>query len=201
MLKDNTTFRQKAALRRKVLAEVKNPVVMETHGGYGELYKACYRSIERGVVFEKKPEAVAYLCRQRPTWAVYEADCVKALQHGAGNHLEITLLDLDPYGSPWDAIGAYFSSARPFAKQMHVVVQDGLRQHIRRAGAWHVGVLKDMVLRFGNDLQDQYLEVCRVMMAEKSASAGYTLAHFKGYYCGALQQMTHYWAVLQKSGS
>jgi hypothetical protein len=199
MLRDNTTFKQKVALRRLALAECAEPVIMETHGGTGELYKACYRRFPAGVVFEKDEERAARLCRQRPTWSVYEVDCVDALTHGAGNHLEINLLDIDPYGEPHSTLAAFFHSDRPFAPTMQVVVNDGLRRNIKLGVAWRVHVLQNAVLKFGNDIYDQYLEVCRSLMEEKAARAGYTLTAFKGYYCGHLKQMTHYWATLTQS--
>jgi len=203
MQKDNSTFRQKAALRRALLREVTEPVVMETHGGIGALYRACYSRVTRGVVFEKDERKSSLLASQRPTWAVYEADSERALQVGAGAHLTVNVLDLDPYGEPWPCVKAFFTSERPFAPRMWVVVNDGLRQKLRVGGAWSVESLRAAVARFGNDLHGDYLAVCRWLLAEHAKAAGYTLRRFNGYYCGegtgAGQQTTHYAALLEQA--
>ena len=52
--KDNSTFRRKAALRTAALGELHDPVILETHGGYGKLWERCYRHVGQGVVFENQ---------------------------------------------------------------------------------------------------------------------------------------------------
>ncbi len=189
----------KTSLRTSTLARLDStPVVMETHGGYGEIFKRCYRGVASGVVFEKKPNKAEILARQRPTWAVYEADCVKALGADAGGHLEINVLDVDPYGEPWPVLTAFFTSDRPRAQQMAVVVNDGLRQKVKMGGGWSTGSLKAVVSRYGNDkLYANYLDVCRELLEESVSQAGYGLTHWGGYYCGYAKQMTHYAALLE----
>jgi hypothetical protein len=200
--KDNQTFREKKALRKAVLTELATlydipvPVVIETHGGRGELWKACYPTLERGCVFEKDPVKAARLGKQRPTWAVYEADVVPALEGGAGAHLTADLLDVDPYGGCWDTIGAFFRSARPFAPVMAVVVNDGLRHSLSLQRGWATEALAGAVARHGNDLFPIYLEVCEELMAEKAAYAGYRIDRFSAYHCGDKQFMTHFRAIL-----
>lgn len=99
---DNSTFTEKVTLRRKALTlldewGVDEPVVMETHGGEGHLFDACYSHLGDGVVFEKDPIKVTRLARQRETWAVYKSDCVEAVRAGAGKQWVVDLLDTDPY--------------------------------------------------------------------------------------------------------
>lgn len=196
---DNSTLRLKVQLRRNALREISDPVVMETHGGWGRIFECCYRQLPTGVVFEKLPEKAARLAAQRPTWAVYEADVVRALASGVGAHLPVNFLDLDPYGEPWPAIAAFFSSARPFAPRLALVVNDGLRQKLRMNGGWHVASLERAVARRGNAaLYRDYLDVCRELVAEQAAKAGYAIKRWAGYYCGAHQNMTHYAAVLER---
>ena len=103
--KDNTTFRHKVALRRQALALLENPIILETHGGVGKLYRALYAGMA-GMVFEKDERKAEILAGQRPTWAVYHADCVMALQAGAGSWLPINFVDCDPYGAPWTTLHA-----------------------------------------------------------------------------------------------
>ena len=186
-------------LRRFAVAQLRDPVVMETHGGYGRLWEACYAHLAHGIVFEKDSERASHLVLQRPSWAVYEADSEAALRLGAGAHLEVNLLDLDPYGDPWPTIAAFFASDRPRAPEMFVVVNDGLRMSARLRTAWHTGSLAPIVGKYGNDLGPVYLDVCEELMRENGAKAGYQLEAFSGYYCGHLGNMTHYLARLTLS--
>lgn len=203
--KDNQTFRHKKALRMKALEllrerGIEQPVVMETHGGAGKLWNACYSMLPQGVVMEKDAAKAARLGKQRPTWAVYECDCVEALQAGVGAHLTIDLLDCDPYGEVWPTLDAFFTSERPLAPVMALVVNDGLRQTLALGRAWATGSLRDVVARRGNDLHPVYLDVCEELVNEKAASAGYRIDRFAGYHVGDKQNMTHFLAVLVKDG-
>lgn len=201
MQKDNSTFEQKSALRIKALREIANPVVMETHAGYGKLFARCYAHLKDGVCFEKKAEKAEALAKQRPTWAVYEADCVAAIRAGVGSHLEVNFLDLDPYGEPWPVLDAFLESERPKPERLVIVVNDGLRQKLKLQGAWKVHSMQAIVARRGNgDIYSQYLDVCRELMQEKAAKAGYRLRRWTAYYAGHNENMTHYAAVLERVG-
>lgn len=170
---------------------------METHAGAGHLFMSCYQHITHGVAFEMDPDKTAILARQRPTWAVYECDCVPALRAGVGGHLPVNFFDLDPYGEPWPALDALFESARPWPARIGVVVTDGLPPKIR-IGAWNVSSMAGMVARYGNKLADVYLDVCRELLSEKAAQRNYRLVRWAGYYCGSAKRMAHYAAVLEK---
>jgi hypothetical protein len=197
--KDNSTIRLKVALRRNLLKEIEKPVVMETHGGFGKIFTRCYSEIASGVVFEKDQAKASFLAKQRPTWAVYECDCLVALAGGVGSHLPINFIDLDPYGEPWPVLDAFLESERPFPDRLAIAVNDGLRQSLKMNGGWHVGSMESVVQKYGNDvLYDQYLNICKELLKEKAAQAGYHLRRWAGYYCGHADQMTHYAAVLEK---
>jgi hypothetical protein len=196
--KDNTTFKQKAALRTRMLKEINNPVILEAYGGWGKLYRFCYFGIAQGVVFEKDPAKAAALASDRPTWAVYECDSVYALSVGLGKHLPVNFVDFDPYGDAWPAIQAFFESDRPRPDKIAVVVNDGLRSKVK-ISFWDVRSLQGMVSKYGNDyICSHYLEICQELMQEHADKAGYKLRKWTGYYCGHAQQMTHYGAVLEK---
>ena len=195
--KDNSTLRLKAALRRSLLAQIDQPFVLETHGGFGHIYRQVYHNVPVGVVFEKDPEKTAVLAKQRPTWAVYEADCEIAITDGAVDDWPFNFVDLDPYGEPWPVLDAFLQSDRPRVDSLWIVVNDGLRQKLA-IGAWDVGSMQSIVERFGNDLHGRYLDVCRLLVKEKADQAGYRLAAFAGYYCGHGKQMTHYLARLDR---
>lgn len=191
MQKDNSTLRQKVNLRQWLIKQVDNPVVLETHGGYGRLYDRCYRHVEQGVVFEKDPDKSAKLAQQRPTWAVYECDCEVALRAGVGSHLLVNFVDLDPYGEPWPIIDALFEGLQ-FGEKLYLVVNDGLRQRLKIA-SWEVKSMHGMVAKYGDRaIYSNYLDICRELLEEKAGQRGYQLAGFTGYYCGYLGQMSHY---------
>lgn len=185
-------------MRLRLLREIEQPVILETHGGWGRVYLDCYSRFA-GCVFEKDPSKAEYLAKQRPTWAVYEADCIRALQAGAGAHLVVNFLDVDPYGDPWPVLAAYFGSRRPFASRLAVAVNDGLRQKVKTGGGWDVGSLADAVTRWGAaQAYKHYADICAELMQEQAARAGYRLRQWVAYYTGHAQQMTHYGAILER---
>jgi len=196
--KDNSTFNQKVILRKRALLRlgILRPIVMETHGGEGRIWETCYAHLHRGVVFEKDSDRADLLARQRPTWAVYEADSELALADGVGAHVTVDLLDVDPYGSSWETIEAFFISERPFAPKMVVAVNDGLRESLEMAQGWKTKSLQPVIDRHGNNLYPIYLEVCRELMEIHTAKAAYQVESFAGYYCGIRGKMCHFLAVL-----
>lgn len=183
-------------LRQLVMKRIADPVVMETHGGFGHIGNVVYAGVRTGVVFEKDEARADVLARQRPTWAVYNVDSERALRAGAGAHLMVNMLDLDPYGDPWPTLEAFFTSPRPRAAELHLVVTDGLRAKVRMRAAWSGNTLAEMVRRYGNELFPVYLDVCRELLGQKAGAAGYTVAGFHGYYAGKMNGMTHYAARL-----
>lgn len=200
---DNSTIRQKVALRRHALTDLaalgmSTPVIMETHGGEGAIWKQLYEPFPQGIVFEKDPRKASVLGMQRPHWRVYECDCVEALQAGVGGDLPINLLDCDPYGSPLDPLSAFFTSRRDFAPVLAVTVNDGLMQKIRLGGAWTVKRLQPMVEKYGNDLLTIYETVCREVLAEYAGHAGYSLSRFLWYATGNMKQIAHYYALFKR---
>lgn len=181
---------------------------METHGGYGVIWQRCYSDIADGVVFEKDPDKTRILGIQRPTWAVYECDCIAALGAGVGGHLPVNFVDIDPYGEPWPAIDAFFQSERPFPPTLGIVVNDGLRKRLM-IKAWDVASMESSVARYGEKgVHGRYLEICQELLKEKASQRGYTLTRWAGYYCGhaggntaaiGTGSMTHYAALFTRS--
>jgi len=196
--KDNTTYLKKVHLRRSALSTVEDPIVMETNGGEGKIFERVYSHIISGVVFEKDPRKSTILGKQRPTWSVFECDCVGALSSNVGNHLDVNFLDIDPYGDPWKIVSAFLESDRNLPKILNIVVNDGLRQKAQLGGAWKASSLTSVVERFGNNIYGKYLDVCQFIMNEKASQHSYRMTRWHGYYCGYGNNMTHYWAVLEK---
>lgn len=197
--KDNSILNLKVILRRKARKLILAPVVMETHGGIGKLFSVCWSDIRQGVVFEKNPYKSLWLARQRPTWSVYEADCVSTIANGAGRHLPVNVLDVDPYGDPWPVISAFLESDRPHPKNLVIIVTDGLRLRMKLGGAWSMSSLESVVAKFGNDIYKNYLDCCKWLLNQKAEKAGYRLRRFGGFYCGYDKQMTNYLALLEQA--
>ena len=200
---DNLTLRQKVMLRQTALAMLRGetPVVCETHGGRGDVFASVYTGVECGAVFEKDPDKSVLLAAQRPTWSVYEADVEIALAAGAAAHLTINLLDVDPYGSAWETIEGFFTSRRPRANRVIVVVNDGLRFRARGGSAWQVERLAPFAARYGNHAvwRDYPTRICRELMDEMAGKGGYTVRRFESYATGIEQKLVHMLAELERT--
>lgn len=198
---DNSTEARKIRLRRSALREVERPSIVETHGGDGVLYRACYATHQRGVVFETEERRADLLSEQRPGWAVYHTDCAEALAAGVGFQFNPNFFDLDPYGQCWPAIDGIFAGLKVKPPRLVFVVNDGLRQKVRVQESWTMGTLEEMVLKYGNDrLHKMYLQICQELLDEKARAAGYAVKRWTGYYCGDKHDMTHFAAVLDLVG-
>lgn len=198
--RDNATLKQKIALRQRALAILKErgiaPVILEAFGGGGELWKACYSHVPHGAVFEIADTKIEKLARQRPSWSVYQADCVTALAAGVADHLTFTLIDADPYGSVLPVLDAVFSHPRPLSDTLVLVTNDGARQAVQVGISWKIGLLKPYVERFGNDLYPVYREVLAVAIEDYAARAGYAVESHASLYSGAHDNMAHGLTVL-----
>lgn len=193
--KDNSTFAQKVRLRRVALAAAVEGPILETHVGYGRIGERLY--LERcGVAIDKKLTACEHVATTRPHWRIYQGECEKVLASGLAADLPFALVDLDPYGNPFDVIDSILSPGRRLADPLQLVVNDGARQTVRIGGAWHMRQMASIVQTLGNDLFGRYLEVAQLLIKAKAALIGRRVTHFEGYYCGASSDMTHYWATL-----
>ena len=158
-----------------------------------------YSEIPSGVAFDEKAAKAELLAIQRPTWSVFESDCVESLRAGVGSHLAINLIDVDPYGEPWPAIEAFFASERPWPERIGFAVNDGVRTKLKLTGGWDVESLGPAVRHFGNSVMyAEYLKVARWNLKRLAAPRGYELASWTGYYCGHGDCMTHYAAVFDR---
>lgn len=199
MKKDNTTLNQKAALRLSLLKQIQKPIVLETHAGTGQVWKRVYSEIAQGVAFDEKPAKAELLAIQRPTWSVFESNCIPSLAAGAGDHLAVNLIDVDPYGEPWPVLEAFFKSERPWPERIGFAINDGVRMKLKITGGWDVESLGPAVRQFGNSaMYGDYLAVARWNLKRLAAERGYELAHWTGYYCGHGDCMTHYAAVFDR---
>lgn len=201
--KDNSNLTAKLRQRRVALNLLAvPPVIMECYGGWGTLGQELYMNAAAGIVFEKDPQKTAALAQLRPSWRVYECDTVYAIAQGVGGDMPINFLDVDPYGDPWPAISAFFTSDRQRSDRLVVAVHDGFRTFALRGRAWASESLAPLVERFGNAaIGRDYLAMARILMQEHAAGAGYQLSRFYGFYTGHNQQTTLYTALLTSGGS
>jgi len=198
---DNSTFEYKIRLRACALIELKTaPVIMETHGGFGAIFARCYRDYQEGVVFDHDADRVDFLAKQRPTWAVYQADSITALRLGVGSHLTVNFLDCDPYGEVWPTLKAFFyPNQRPRAGRMAVVINDGLGQFTRIGKAWESHSLAAMVKQYGNAAIDKrYLEISKELFQEIITPLSYRITRWTAYRCGHKKEMTHWAAIIER---
>jgi len=199
--KDNSSYALKLRLRQNALAELGSiePVVLESHAGAGKIFARCYSFVKEGMAFDIDPEKSIKLAKQRPTWAIFENRSEAAIQAGVGDHLAFNFIDIDPYGSPWPVVDAYWQSSRARPDKIVMVVNDGTRQGLAMKGGWEMEALREAVERHGNRLHPVYLAVAKEMMADKAAAAGYKMTRWTGYYTGYAKQMTHYAAVFERN--
>lgn len=130
---------------------------------------------------------------------MYQGRVEPALESGLAAHLDVNLIDVDPYGEPWPTLEAFFTSERPRTQILGIAVNDGLRQKLRLQGGWAVRSMRQAVERWGNaQLYEKYLEVCRWKIEQLAALQRYRVTHWTGYHCGAGDDMTHYAAVLAR---
>lgn len=154
--------------------------------------------IGQGVVMEKDPEKCKTLAIQRPSWSVYECDCVAALTGGVGSHLPVNFLDVDPYGEPWPVIDAFFASDRLFPDTLAIAVNDGGLQFVKRGHGWKMPSIADRISKMGNSqAYDLYLDICQDSLKEKASHRGYTMARWAGYK--ATPDVAHYAAIFNRS--
>jgi len=196
--KDNGSKFIKQAMRAKLLAKIDSPRILEAYGGKGELGKALYLQYP-GVVFEQDGGKAQYLAEQRPSWAVYDGDCVKAMAAGIGFHLRPNFLDFDPYGSPWPAIRAAFTQKNNLDDFVGVVVNDGLRRFAMLGRAWKSIDLAEYAKKLGNQgVHKQWFAVVRDIFNCVVGDAGFSVREWAIKSAGAGGQMTHYAAIIER---
>jgi hypothetical protein len=196
--KDNGSKFIKQAMRSKLLEKIDSPRILEAYGGKGELGKALYLQYP-GVVFERDSLKTQYLAEQRPNWAVYEGDCVKAMAAGIGFHFRPNFLDFDPYGSPWPAIRAAFAQGDKLDARVGVVVNDGLRRFAMLGRAWKSVDLAEYAKKLGNQgVHKQWVSVVRDIFDRVVWEAGFSVREWAIRSAGVGGQMTHYAAIIER---
>lgn len=109
-------------------------------------------------------------------------------------------MDIDPYGSSWEIVEAFFNGCgRTASNILVIVVNDGLLQKIRMGGLIPESV-QPIIDRYGlRHVQDNYRDVCRDLLAHYSQAAGYKIVKWTSYNCGRVLAMTHFAARLERA--
>lgn len=200
MKKDNAGILSKKTLRRRALEFMQDtPVILEPYAGEGALFEELYTDAEFGVAIDKDEAKTKLLVEQRPAWRVYQCDSVEAVRHGLAADVPFNYLDADPYRDPWPVIMAFLRRPRARADRLVLAVNDGLRRGLKMGTAWKVRTVRPALVKFGAEvIRDDYISVCRWLMERHALHAGYEIAEFEGFHAGHAQQMTHYYAVLNR---
>lgn len=202
---DNSQIGRKIHQRVAALQHLEDPRVLETCGGYGKLFWACYSRFTTGVVFEKQEDRARVLAADRPNWSVYATNCEVAMRAGVGSHHQPNFFDVDPYGVCWNMVDAIWSGIMERCKPERAVmcVTDGTRFRLRRRCGWSTDsrLFEKAVKHFGNDgMYGRYLAVCRWLMETTAGEHGYMLSRWEGYYGGSMKQQTYFSAVFDRAG-
>lgn len=198
MKKDNAGKLVKMGMRQRLLQKIEKPRILETHGGKGELGKALYLGYP-GAVFEKDPAKTAYLLEQRPHWAIYEGDCIKAIEAGIGFHHNPNFIDCDPYGSPWPVLRAVFQNGDKLPKKVGVAVNDGLKKFALLGGAWKSEDLAPYARTYGNNwVTNNWQTLVRDLFEKTVGAAGFEVEEWAIMQSGQHGSMTQYAAVIKK---
>jgi hypothetical protein len=178
--RENKGFLDKIQTRKRALDMLRgDPVVLEAYAGRGHLGKVVY-DLEFGVATDIDEDAVVALSSSRPSWRVYQCDAVPAIAQGLAADVPFNFIDLDPFGSPWEAYMAFWESERERGDQVVVVAHDGMRLNAKMRTSWN-SVMADAVQVFGNDLGKMYLQACRWKAKKHLEVAGYELTGFFGF--------------------
>lgn len=198
--KDNSTLREKVALRRAVLKNIPSPVVLETYGGAGVVGDYVYREVQRGAVLERSAAKTDLLVRKRPSWSVYEGDALQLLRAGIADHLPINLVDVDTYGVPWETLDALFCGRKRWELETWLVVTDASILHSKMSGGPQGECFHELRQRWGHRVHVDYPQKAEWLIRKKAAVVGFTVSGFRAVTCGYLQQMTLWAACLTPTG-
>lgn len=198
----NSTARAKAALRANLVRALRRldvqVRVVETHGGHGEMYRRVYGplGVDDGLVIELDAGKAEGLAAQRPAWCVVQGRCEQVLGEGFWGHLPVTMLDVDPFGSPFQVLAAFFLGSRRFAPVMALAVNDGNRHTAGLGRLWNTQWVCEFAGRYGQAAYEMYKEIAFDTVKWMVGEAGYRIESWTSYYCGAKDRMTHYGGIL-----
>jgi hypothetical protein len=194
MPKDNQTLAVKLNQRRLILKELlasgeREIRVLECYGGFGFIYGRVYRGVRAtGLVLEYNHAKAKHLASQRDTdrgpdgkggWIVVQARTEMAIGAGIGKWIPFNILDCDPHGSPWDAIGAYFKKPRAHGPVLYVVVTDGLPVLKTKVEPSRINVLMPYVRKYGEmTVRANYAAIAKELFIDMASKAHWRCENF-----------------------
>lgn len=193
--RDHSTFKEKVALRRALLEELKKPpTILDAYGGRGLLYRACYDGlVSSGCVIDKDARKVELLARQRPDWVVVQGNSEALIDAGLMADVQFDVLDADAWGSPLRVVRGFLNGERRYADIFWVVATDGIRLKLRAGGK--INLLEDMILDHSWEyVRKHYDSVLYESLQRDAAAIGFTPTFWRFYYTGHAKNMAH-WAV------
>lgn len=196
MATDNSAWALKQAIRQRVADGLADgSEVLEAFAGEGKMYRSVWRRF-RGACIDldaKKAEAAA--C-ERPDWAVYMGDSIKALRGGWMAHRRFDVVDLDAYGEPWTAFGAWCDSSRARADVTSIVLTDGYFARRGLAGCrvlWGEGKARSCS-------REQYFEQARSFVKSRLDANGLALSRGLQTHLSKNGRMAYYTLAVRAAG-
>ncbi|MBT7101410.1 hypothetical protein HN937_28790 [Candidatus Poribacteria bacterium] len=165
------------AVRSVVEATGRRPFVLEAFCGEGHLYRACYTGCD-GVAIDADAARVRHAARERPGWACYSAKSEDALANGLFLAKPFDVVDLDAWGSPFEAFTGWCRKGRAFAPVTWLFLTDGHAAALRRKQCANPFLFGESVrgVRGGRELtRDEYDEIVERRVTEFAAAAGLTV--------------------------
>jgi hypothetical protein len=125
MAVDNGSGIAKQRLRAEECRELgQDARVLEMFTGEGYLYRSLWHRW-RGLTIDMDEAKVKAASKERPMWACYKADSLRAVRGGIAASVPFDVVDMDAYGAPWKFLRAWMLSERTRADRTLIFLTDG----------------------------------------------------------------------------
>jgi len=98
--------------------------ILEMFTGEGYLYRSLWHRW-RGLTIDMDEAKVRAAAKERPSWACYKADSLRAVRGGIASSVPFDVVDMDAYGAPWKFLRAWMLSERERAEVTTIFLTDG----------------------------------------------------------------------------
>jgi hypothetical protein len=125
MPRDNGSGVAKQRLRAEMCRDLPDDAqVLEMFSGEGYLYRSIWHRW-RGVTIDLDIDKARQAAKERPRWACYRADSLRAVRGGLAAEIPFAVVDIDAYGAPWKFLRAWMLSERTRAPRTLLFLTDG----------------------------------------------------------------------------
>jgi hypothetical protein len=129
MPKDNGSGIAKQRLRAEMCRDLPaDAQILEMFSGEGYLYRSIWHRW-RGVTIDLDIDKARQAAKERPRWACYRADSLRAVRGGLAAEIPFAIVDIDAYGAPWKFLRAWMLSERVRAPRTLLFLTDGWSHH------------------------------------------------------------------------